>query len=126
MLANGAGLMMATMDAITYYGGRPANFMEIGGDAYHKAEPAISIVLANRHVKSLLVNLCGAFARTYVMIEGVLAAWEKLKPALPITFSIHGTGEARAIELVRQKLGIEPYDLMDDAVRAAIRLAADA
>ena len=124
VLANGAGLTMSTMDAINYYGGRPANFMEIGGDAYRKAEPALSIVLANPRVKSLLVNLCGAFARTDVIVEGVLAAWQKLKPSIPVSFSIHGTGEARAIELVQQQLGIQPYDLMDDAVRAAIRDAA--
>jgi succinyl-CoA synthetase beta subunit len=123
VLANGAGLTMATMDAINYYGGRPANFMEIGGDAYRKAEPALSIVLANPHVKSLLINLCGAFARTDVMIEGVLTAWETLKPNVPVAFSIHGTGEARAIQLVKEALGLEPHDLMDDAVKAAIEMA---
>jgi succinyl-CoA synthetase beta subunit len=122
VLANGAGLTMATMDAINYYGGRPANFMEIGGDAYRKAEPALSIVLANPRVTSLLVNLCGAFARTDVIIEGILAAWDKLKPTLPVAFSIHGTGEARAIELVRSSLRLEPHDLMDDAVKAAIEM----
>jgi succinyl-CoA synthetase beta subunit len=126
VLANGAGLTMATMDAITYYRGRPANFMEIGGDAYRKAEPALSIVLANPRVKSLVVNLCGAFARTDVMIEGVLAAWEKLRPTVPVAFSIHGTGEARAIELVQARLGLEPHDLMDDAVKAAILMAGGA
>jgi succinyl-CoA synthetase beta subunit len=123
VLANGAGLTMSTMDAVTYFGGRPANFMEIGGDAYRKAEPALSIVLANPRVKSLLVNLCGAFARTDVIVEGVLAAWDALKPELPVAFSIHGTGEARAIELVRSRLGVEPHDLMDDAVKAAIAMA---
>jgi succinyl-CoA synthetase beta subunit len=122
VLANGAGLTMATMDAINYYGGRPANFMEIGGDAYRKAELALSIVLSNPRVTSLLVNLCGAFARTDVMVEGILAAWDKLKPALPVAFSIHGTGEARAIELVRNRLRLEPHDLMDDAVKAAIEM----
>jgi succinyl-CoA synthetase beta subunit len=126
VLANGAGLTMATMDAITHYGGRPANFMEVGGDAYRKAEPALSIVLANPRVKSLLVNLCGAFARTDVIVEGVLGAWEKLRPTVPAAFSIHGTGETRALGLIRERLNIEPYDLMDDAVRAAIGLAADA
>ncbi|MBI3047955.1 MAG: acetate--CoA ligase family protein [Acidobacteria bacterium] len=123
VLANGAGLTMATMDAVNYYGGRPANFMEIGGDAYRKAEPALSIVLANPRVRSLLVNLCGAFARTDVIVEGVLAAWETLRPTVPVAFSIHGTGEAQAIELVRSRLQIEPFDLMDDAVRAAIQMA---
>lgn len=124
ILANGAGLTMATMDAVAHYGGRPANFLEIGGDAYTRAMPALKLILSNPNVKSLLVNFCGAFARTDVMTEGVVSAIEELKPDLPIAFSIHGTGEERAVELVRDRLGLEPHDLMDDAVRAAIAAAA--
>ncbi|MHB8621682.1 MAG: ATP-grasp domain-containing protein, partial [Chloroflexota bacterium] len=67
VLANGAGLTMATMDVIAHYGGRPANFLEIGGEAYTKARPALELVLSNPRVKSLLINFCGAFARTDVM-----------------------------------------------------------
>lgn len=126
ILANGAGLTMATMDAVAHYGGRPANFLEIGGQAYRLATPALSVVLGNRRVRSLLVNLCGAYARTDVIVEGFLAGWEALRPHVPVAFSIHGTGEQRAVELVRARLGVEPYDLMDDAVKAAIRGAADA
>ena len=120
VLANGAGLTMATMDAIRFHGGRPANFMEIGGDAYKKAAPALSIVLRNPRVKSLLVNLCGAFARTDVMVEGIVTAWRSLKPQIPLAVSVHGTQEALAIQMVREQLGIEPHENMDDAVRAAI------
>lgn len=120
VLANGAGLTMATLDAVRFHGGRPANFMEIGGDAYKKAKEAIAIVLANPRVKSLLVNLCGAYARTDVMIEGFLAGWQALEPNVPVVFSIHGTGEERAIQLVRETLRIEPFDEMDDAVKASI------
>lgn len=123
VLANGAGLTMTTLDAVHHYGGRPANFLEIGGDAYTKATPALRLVLANPKVRSLLVNFCGAFARTDVMTEGVVQAWEELKPDIPVFFSIHGTGEEQAIALVRERLGMEPYDLMDDAVRAAVEAA---
>jgi succinyl-CoA synthetase beta subunit len=123
VLANGAGLTMTTMDAIRYFGGAPANFMEIGGDSYTKAIPALEIVLANPKVKALLVNFCGAFARTDVMAEGVVNAWLELKPKIPIVFTIHGTGEDEAIAMVRERLGIEPYDLMDDAVKAAVAAA---
>ncbi len=122
VLANGAGLTMATLDAVRFYGGRPANFMEIGGDAYRKAHEALEIVLGNPRVRSLLVNLCGAYARTDVMIEGFLTGWQALAPSVPVVFSIHGTGEARAIELVNETLGLEPFDEMDDAVKEAIRL----
>jgi succinyl-CoA synthetase beta subunit len=123
VLANGAGLTMATIDAVTFYGGRPANFMEIGGEAYKKASPALSIVVGNPKVRSLLVNLCGAFARTDVMVEGIAAAWQELKPAIPVAFSVHGTGEERAVSILRDQMGITPYDQMDDAVRAAIAMA---
>ena len=123
VLANGAGLTMTTMDAITHYGGAPANFLEIGGEAYTKAETALTILLKNTNIKSLLVNFCGAFARTDVMAGGVVEAWKKLDPAIPIFFTIHGTGEEEAIELVKRELGQEPFDLMDDAVRAAVQAA---
>ena len=123
VLANGAGLTMTTLDAIYHCGGKPANFLEIGGDAYTKATPALELVLSNPRVKSLLINFCGAFARTDVMAEGVVNAIEKLKPTLPIAFTIHGTGEDEAIALVRERLGLEPHDLMDDAVRTAVSAA---
>ncbi len=123
VLANGAGLTMTTMDAITHFGGTPANFLEVGGEAYTKAKVALEILLKNPNIRSLLVNFCGAFARTDVMAEGVVTAWKELQPSIPVFFTIHGTGEEEAIALVKRELGIEPYDLMDDAVKAAIRAA---
>lgn len=123
VLANGAGLTMSTLDTVAFYGGKAANFMEIGGDAYRKATEALAIVLDNPRVKSLLVNLCGAYARTDVMMEGFLEGWKALKPDVPVSFSVHGTGEERAIELLRDELGIEPHDVMDDAVREAVHVA---
>jgi succinyl-CoA synthetase beta subunit len=123
VLANGAGLTMTSMDVIAHFGGRPANFMEIGGEAYTKAEVALDIVLSKPGLKSLVINFCGAFARTDVMAEGVVKAWESLKPTIPVFFSIHGTGEAEAVRLVRERLGLEPFDLMEDAVKAAVEAA---
>ena len=126
VLANGAGLTMTTIDAVRHYGGEPANFLEIGGDAYVKAAPALELVLANPKVKSLLINFCGAVARTDVMTGGVLDAWDQLKPELPVFFSIHGTGEEEAVAMLRARLGLEPFDLMDDAVKAAVEAAGEA
>ncbi len=123
VLANGAGLTMTTMDVISHYGGAPANFLEIGGDAYTKAEGALGLVLANPRVKSIIINFCGAFARTDVMAGGVVEAWQKLEPTLPVFFSVHGTGEDEAIALIKQKLGIQPFDRMEDAVQAAVEAA---
>ena len=123
ILANGAGLTMATMDAVRHYGGGPANFLEIGGQSYTKATPALDLVLSNPRVRSLVVNFCGAFARTDVMTEGVVGAWEALAPDVPVFFCIHGTGSREAVPIVRERLGMEPFPTMDDAVRAAVAAA---
>jgi succinyl-CoA synthetase beta subunit len=80
--------------------------------------------LDNPRVRSLLVNFCGAFARTDVMADGVVTAIEELRPEIPFFFTIHGTGEEEAIRLVRERLRVEPYQLMDDAVKAAVNAAA--
>jgi len=119
VMANGAGLTMATMDVVSHYGGRPANFMEIGGEAYTKATEALELVLANPKVSSLVINFCGAFARTDVMTEGVVRAWETLRPAVPVFFSVHGTGDVEARALLRERLGIAPFATMDEACKAA-------
>lgn len=121
VIANGAGLTMTTMDVIVHLGGRPANFMEIGGDAYTKARPALEIVLAQRGLRSLVVNFCGAFARTDVMVDGLTEAWTELRPDVPAFFTIDGTGAAAARRMLEERLGLEPYPTMDDAITAAIR-----
>ena len=123
VIANGAGLTMTTMDVITHQGGRPANFLEIGGESYTKARPALELVLGNPRVKSLVVNFCGAFARTDVMTGGVLDAWEALRPTLPVFFSVHGTGSAEARAMLRERLGVTPYPTMDEAIAGAVAAA---
>ena len=123
ILANGAGLTMTTMDVIRHHGGKPANFCEIGGAAYTKAQTALEMVLDKPGVKSLVVNFCGAFARCEVMMEGLLNAWEALKPDIPVFFSIAGTGDEEAIQMLKDRLGIEPYPDMDAASKAAVEAA---
>ena len=120
VLANGAGLTMTTMDVIVHLGGRPANFLEIGGDAYTKARPALELGLAHSSVRSLVVNFCGAFARTDVMVDGLTRAWLELQPDIPAFFTIHGTGATEARRLLNERLGLEAYPTMDQAVTAAI------
>ena len=124
VLANGAGLTMTTMDVIAHYGGEPANFLEIGGEAYTKAKPALELVLGNPNVKSLVVNFCGAFARTDVMAEGVIDAWQALSPEVPVFFSVHGTGAEEAVAMLKSRLRVTPYPNMDEAIVAAIAAVA--
>ena len=126
VLANGAGLTMTTMDVIAHHGGRPANFLEIGGAAYTKARPALELVLDNRRVTCLVVNFCGAFARTDVMTAGVLDAWKALAPVVPVFFSVHGTGATEARAMLRERLGVTPFETMDEAIVFAVAAARDA
>jgi succinyl-CoA synthetase beta subunit len=126
VLANGAGLTMTTMDSVRHFGGSPANFLEIGGEAYRLGREALGLVLDNPRVRSLVVNFCGAFARTDVMTEGIVEAWEALNPDIPVFFSIHGTGDAEAIALLRDRLGMDPFERMDDAVKASVDAAKEA
>ncbi len=124
VLANGAGLTMTTMDVVRFHGGEPANFCEIGGEAYTKGKTALELVLAKPGIKSLVVNFCGAFARCDVMMEGLLSAWEELRPELPVFFSIAGTGDREAIALLKQRLGRDPLPDMSAACKAAVEAAA--
>jgi len=123
VLANGAGLTMTTMDVIRHHGGRPANFLEIGGEAYTQARPALELLLSNPRIRSLVINFCGAFARTDVMTRGVIEAIEALKPRLPIFFSVHGTGDEEAIRMLKDRLGVTPLATMDDACKSAVHAA---
>jgi len=120
VLSNGAGLTMTTMDAISHYGGEPANFLEIGGNAFTLGKQALEVVLGNPRVKALLINFCGAIARTDVMTGGVLEAWDDVDPQVPVFWAISGTGEEDAKKMLKDKLGIAPYPTMDDAVKAAV------
>lgn len=123
VLANGAGLTMTTMDVVRHHGGNPANFCEIGGEAYTKAKIALEMVLDKPGIKSLVVNFCGAFARCDVMMEGLLGAWEELKPDIPVFFSIAGTGDQEAIRMLKEKLDMDPLSDMSAACKAAVDAA---
>ena len=123
VLANGAGMTMTTMDVVRYHGGAPANFCEIGGEAYTKGRTAMALVLAKSGVRSLVVNFCGAFARCDVMMDGVLNAWAELNPAIPVFFSVAGTGDEEAIRMLKERLGRDPLPDMSEACKAAVDAA---
>ncbi|MEQ8228376.1 MAG: ATP-grasp domain-containing protein [Rhodospirillales bacterium] len=126
VIANGAGLTMTTMDVVRHHGGTPANFLEIGGESYTKGTEALSLVLDNPKVKSLVINFCGAFARTDVMTEGILNAWDELKPDLPTFWSVHGTGDVEAVQMLKDRIGVDPLPDMSAACKAAVDAAKEA
>ncbi|MHB1415172.1 MAG: ADP-forming succinate--CoA ligase subunit beta, partial [Chloroflexota bacterium] len=123
VLANGAGLTLATMDLIAAYGGRPANFTEVGGGNYVKARQSLQIALSRPGLKALFVNVFGAFARADFIADGVTQALVELKPDLPIVACIRGTEEETGWRLVRERLGIEPHKDMETAAKEVVAKA---
>lgn len=125
ILANGAGLTMMTMDVVAYYGGNPANFLEIGGELYKKSEEALDYLLLRNDLNGILVNLFGAYARTDIIIEGILRSLKKNKTNIPFVFRVRGTGEERARELIKENLNIDSYNELDEAAREIVTKSED-
>jgi succinyl-CoA synthetase beta subunit len=123
VLCTGAGLTMTVLDLINYYGGKPANFLEFGGATYKNSYYAMQLVLEDPDVKVILVNTFGLVARADVISQGLAQAIKELKPPQPIIASIRGTGEEEAREILRKEVGLEPYANVEEAVRAAVKLA---
>jgi len=93
-LVNGAGLAMATMDTIKLFGGSPANFLDVGGSATaEKVTAAFKIMLSNRKVKAILVNIFGGIMKCDTIANGVVAAAREVKLALPLVVRMKGTNE---------------------------------
>ncbi len=123
VVGNGAGLVMATLDMIKYYGGRPANFCDIGGGASaERVSDAMEIVLSNEKVKTLLVNILGGITRCDEVAKGILAVREEFGPIKPMVIRLVGTND----EVGRRMLieaGIESFDDMEEAAKKTVELA---
>ncbi len=103
-MVNGAGLAMATMDIIKLYGGRPANFLDVGGSASQEAvQNAFRILVSDGSVKAVLINIFGGIARTDRIAGGVVAALEELGGVdLPVVVRLEGTNVERGREILRE------------------------
>ena len=122
-LVNGAGLAMATMDLVKYYGGQPANFMDIGSSSNpEKVVNALEIILSDKEVKAILFNIFGGITRCDDVANGIIAATERMDIKVPIVVRLIGTNdkEGRAI---LAKTDLVPAETMDEAVQKAIELA---
>jgi succinyl-CoA synthetase beta subunit len=93
-LVNGAGLAMATMDTIKLFGGQPANFLDVGGGATaEKVTEAFKIMLKNKSVKAILVNIFGGIMRCDVIADGVVTACKAVNLSVPLVVRMKGTNE---------------------------------
>ena len=126
-MVNGAGLAMATMDMIKLYGGEPANFLDIGGSSNpEKIVEAMKLLLSDKHVRVVLINIFGGITRCDDVAKGLIEAFEQLNTKIPIVIRLTGTNEAEGRELLhgtRFTVGTSMADAGHKAVELARSLA---
>jgi succinyl-CoA synthetase beta subunit len=122
-VVNGAGLAMATMDLVKYYGGEPANFLDIGGSSNpEKVVNALKIITADPNVKAILFNIFGGITRTDDVANGIVTATKSNPLKVPIVIRLTGTNEEIAVQIL-EKNGFSAMTDMDTAVQKAVQLA---
>jgi len=122
-VVNGAGLAMATMDLVKYYGGEPANFLDIGGSSNpEKVVNALRIITRDPNVKAILFNIFGGITRTDDVANGIVEATNAFKVNVPIVIRLTGTNEAEAFRIL-QGVGMTALSDMDQAVERVVQVA---
>ncbi len=123
ILCNGAGLTMATMDLVSYYGGRPANFLDIGGGAKReRVREAVKLLLTHPSLKVLLVNIFGGITRCDEVAGGIVDALRETGSGIPIVARVLGTNEEEGRRILAEN-GIDVYTEIDEAVKRAVEIA---
>ena len=118
-LVNGAGLAMATMDIIKLHGGEPANFLDIGGGASaERVSAALRIILEDKHVKAILINIFGGITRCDEVARGILSAIKGVKTNLPIVIRLAGTNAEEGMQLLANSKLITAETLVEAAEKA--------
>ena len=122
-VVNGAGLAMATMDLVKYYGGEPANFLDIGGSSNpDKVVAALQIITADPNVKAILFNIFGGITRCDDVANGIVAATKQFTVKVPIVIRLTGTNEKEAVRIL-ESVGMKAMTDMDEAVKRAVEVA---
>jgi succinyl-CoA synthetase beta subunit len=127
-LVNGAGLAMATMDIIKFYGGEPANFLDVGGGATEEqVTEAFKILIADKKVKAILVNIFGGIMKGDVIAHGIINAAKTLKLSVPLVVRLEGTNVEKGKQLLKESgLALIAADDLADAAQKAVAAAATA
>jgi len=125
-MVNGAGLAMATMDLIKLHGGEPANFLDVGGGATkERVAEAFKLVLSNRNVAAILVNIFGGIVRCDLIAEGIIAAVKEVGVEVPVVVRLEGTNVNKGRDLLaRSGLDIIAADDLTDAAKKAVAATA--
>ncbi len=124
-MVNGAGLAMATMDIIKFYGGSPANFLDVGGGATtEKVTAAFKILLSDKNVKAILVNIFGGIMKCDVVASGVVEAAKQVSLSVPLVVRLEGTNVDLGKKILRESgLDITPGENMADAAEKVVKAA---
>jgi len=124
-LVNGAGLAMATMDIIKFYGGEPANFLDVGGGATEEqVTEAFKILIADRKVKAILVNIFGGIMKCDVIAQGIIDAAKTVKLSVPLVVRLEGTNVERGKQLLKESgLALIAADDLADAAQKVVAAA---
>ena len=124
-MVNGAGLAMGTMDTIKFFGGNPANFLDVGGTAtQERVAKAFKIILKDPEVKVVLVNIFGGIVRCDLIAEGVIAAIKEVEVKIPVVVRLEGNNAEKGAKILsKANIRIESINNLSDAAKKAVELA---
>jgi succinyl-CoA synthetase beta subunit len=120
IIGNGAGLMLATLDLVDLFGGRPANFLDIGGGARSEViKKALLFVMSKPEVKAVLINILGGITRCDLVAQGVIEGLNEATTRKPVAVRMIGTNEEEGTRMLHQA-GVDTYPSMEEAVRKVL------
>ncbi len=123
-MVNGAGLAMATMDLVKHFGGQPANFLDIGGSSSpQKVIDAMNLLLSDKNVKVVMINIFGGITRCDDVARGLVTALNQMKVDIPIVVRLSGTNARQGLEIIKEA-NLPVVNTMSEAAQEAIRLCA--
>lgn len=123
IIGNGAGLVMCSLDEVSSAGGRPANFLDVGGGAQaDRVKSCVELILMDSGIKGLLINIFGGITRGDEVARGIVAAFEELDVSIPVVARVEGTGSDEA-RTILESTRIVPAETMQDAAKKIVGMA---
>jgi len=123
-MVNGAGLAMCTMDMIKLYGGEPANFLDVGGSSNpEKVVTAFNLILRNKNVKAILINIFGGITRCDDIAKGIIESFNRIAINVPIVVRLVGTNQKEGLELLKDIEGLIPAATLLEGVEKVVQLS---
>jgi succinyl-CoA synthetase beta subunit len=123
IIGNGAGLVMCSLDEVSSAGGRPANFLDVGGGAKaERVKQCVELILMDKRVKGLLINIFGGITRCDEVAKGIKQAFEELDMKIPVVARIEGTAAEEGRELLKGS-SLVPATTMQEAAKKIVELS---